>query len=196
MTHASHTSPLAVSPEFVHGIRLVLIDGRSGSGKTTLARDIARQLTAAAEVPAQLLHMDELYPGWDGLACGSRALAEVLSSGSYTPYDWPRAAFADAPVALDPARPLIVEGCGAITAANLAAAARWVGTRERVLAIYLVCDEDQRKRRALARDGDSFTPYWKMWAEQELAQEREHRPRELADLVQNTGGERGRLAEC
>ncbi|MGO1280054.1 MAG: AAA family ATPase, partial [Cellulosimicrobium funkei] len=43
------------------GTRLVVVDGPAGSGKTTLAA----QLEAA--LPAQVLHMDDLYEGWRGL---------------------------------------------------------------------------------------------------------------------------------
>ena len=41
--------------------RLIAIDGPSGAGKTTLARDVAAVLAAPT------IHMDDLYPGWDGL---------------------------------------------------------------------------------------------------------------------------------
>ncbi|MEO8095730.1 MAG: hypothetical protein ABI632_12485, partial [Pseudolysinimonas sp.] len=41
---------------------VVLIDGRSGAGKTTLARELAPL------VGAQLVSLDDVYPGWDGLA--------------------------------------------------------------------------------------------------------------------------------
>ena len=54
-------------------VAVVLIDGRSGSGKTSLAADVAESLGAA------VLHLEDLYPGWDGLGAGSRAVASALA---------------------------------------------------------------------------------------------------------------------
>jgi pantothenate kinase-related protein Tda10 len=42
--------------------RVVAIDGPAGSGKTTLAARLAGRLRSP------VVHMDDLYPGWDGLA--------------------------------------------------------------------------------------------------------------------------------
>ena len=47
----------------VTGARTVLIDGRSGSGKTTLAKHLRRLWDGS-----QILRLDDVYPGWDGLA--------------------------------------------------------------------------------------------------------------------------------
>ncbi|MDT5149916.1 MAG: hypothetical protein QOI01_1649, partial [Mycobacterium sp.] len=41
----------------------VLIDGRSGSGKSTLATQLCREWTDSV-----LVRLDDVYPGWDGLA--------------------------------------------------------------------------------------------------------------------------------
>ncbi len=41
--------------------RITLVDGRSGSGKTTFATELAER------EGAQLLSLDDVYPGWDGL---------------------------------------------------------------------------------------------------------------------------------
>jgi uridine kinase len=48
---------------------LVLVDGPSGSGKSTLADALVRDGDPAALLPpgAQLLRLDDVYPGWDGL---------------------------------------------------------------------------------------------------------------------------------
>ena len=45
---------------------LVGIDGRSGAGKSTLASALAARLAPAARVA--ILPLQDLYPGWDGLA--------------------------------------------------------------------------------------------------------------------------------
>jgi cytidylate kinase len=92
---------------------VLLIDGRSGTGKTTLASSVASALTASTVV-----HMDDLYPGWEGLDEGARLLVEWIlepfaerRAGEWRRWDWERSARAEAHhVPSD--RPLIVEGCG------------------------------------------------------------------------------------
>ena len=159
-------------------ISVLLIDGRSGSGKTTLAERVA------AELDAQILHVEDLYPGWDGLADGSAAVAEALDQGGYRRYDWLAGEFSETSIVLDSSRPLVVEGCGALTLANLGAAKRWAersGLPGAVRSIWLRLEEGERRRRALARDGQVFAPHWDRWAEQERAFFGEHLPWLLAD---------------
>lgn len=181
----------------------LLIDGRSGSGKTSLAARIVRDLREAGADP-QLLRVEDLYPGWDGLAEGSRALADVLDRGDYRRYDWHTETFAEQH-RLDPRIPLVVEGCGAVTGANLAAAARWAervaelrdagrahgvdegalgaeGAR-RVRSVWLECPAAMRRSRALARDGEMYAPHWERWAAQEQEHYAEHQPWRLASEV-------------
>lgn len=70
-------------------VPVVTVDGYSGSGKSTLARALA-----AADSAWQVLHMDDWYPGWDGLDAGARvarAIAADLRAGrdsSYVAWDW------------------------------------------------------------------------------------------------------------
>ena len=129
----------------------LLIDGRSGSGKTELANAI-HELTGA-----QLVHMDQLYPGWSGLEAGSLAVRRLLETGRWRAWDWTISSPGEwQEVDLD--RPLIIEGCGALSRANRALAdyGVWVGL-----------DDVTRKERALARDGEMFAPHWDDWAAQE-----------------------------
>lgn len=162
--------------------RVVLIDGRSGSGKTTLAQRIAEALGA------QTLHLEDLYPGWGGLAAGSAAVASVLEAGEYRAYDWYAGRFGDAPIALDPQRPLVIEGCGAVTTENLRAAEDFAGSCARpgdrpVWSIWIECPLDVRRERALARDGAVFAPHWEAWAAQESAHFAARRPLALVNEV-------------
>lgn len=182
---------------------VVMIDGRSGAGKTALAERIA------TELGAQTLHLDELYPGWEGLAAGSRAVTPALRTGRYRRYDWARGAFTET-VELDTQRPLVVEGCGAVTAGNLLAAAGYAamlttgGTPasdphtsdppaialhhgRRVWSIWVACPDAVRRRRALGRDGKMFAPYWGVWARQEEVHRRTESPLALVDEVLHTG---------
>ncbi len=147
----------------------VLIDGPSGAGKTTLAR----RLVAAWPGAVQLVSLDDLYPGWEGLAAGSAAVPGLLGPGSpgYRRWDWQRGRPADW-VPLDPARPILVEGCGALTPASRALAS---------FTIWVDADGPVRRDRALARE-PGYAAHWAAWAEQERAHWAAHRPWELADL--------------
>ena len=55
---------------------VVLIDGRSGSGKTTLARKLVARWPLRGRV--QLVALDSIYPGWDGLADGVETARELI----------------------------------------------------------------------------------------------------------------------
>lgn len=159
---------------------LVLIDGPSGAGKSTLADDLV-----AAWPGAQLLRMDAIVPGWDGLAASSEQLEHILAAwvageaAIVEHWDW----VADAPgttSTVDPSRPLVVDGSGSVTArtAAFAAAVVWVD----------LDDDAERCRRALLRDGEVYEPHWERWAAQERAHEDRHDPRALATLIVDRSG--------
>ena len=141
---------------------VVLIDGRSGSGKTTLARRLVARWPLRGR--AQLVALDSIYPGWDGLADGVETARELILRphargliGVWERWDWETGRPAEAH-AVDPSLPLIVEGSGLLTAAT----ARLGDVR-----VWLESPAPSRKRRALDRDGDTFRPHWTRWAEQE-----------------------------
>ena len=158
--------------------RVVAIDGRSGAGKTRLAGLLA------AELGAPVVSLEDLYGGWDGLERGIGVLVsdvlEPLAAGRAVRvprYDWAARAWAE-PVVLEPPEVLIVEGAGA--------GARRAAAHESLL-VWLDVPTAVRKQRALDRDGETFAPYWDMWAVQEDAMlARENTP-ERADLVLRTG---------
>ena len=146
---------------------IILIDGRSGSGKTELGRAVA------AALDAQLVRLDDLYPGWGGLEAGSLAVArDVLGRRRWRRWDWARSAFAEQH-GVDPGRPLIVEGSG-----SLSRASRELAT----LGVWVELDEATRVSRALARDGDVYAPHWDEWAAQEQRFFDRERPDRLADI--------------
>jgi energy-coupling factor transporter ATP-binding protein EcfA2 len=162
---------------------VILIDGRSGSGKTTLADELVQLLRSQGR-GAEVLRVEDLYPGWDGLADGSRAVADVLAAGGYRRYDWELGAFAEW-VSLETVPPLVIEGCGAVTRANLDAAAAWA---ERagggiVRSVWIDAPAELRRSRALARDGEMYAPHWKRWAAQEEAFFAYTRPEMLVNFV-------------
>ena len=131
------------------------IDGYSGSGKSTLAAAIARLVNGW-----QVLHLDDWYPGWDGLAAGAdiaRRIAADLRGGrasSYEAWDWENGT--TGATTRVPLAPTIIEGCGAIEA--VADLAVWIADP----------GEDERRYRALARDGQTYAPHWQRWADQDL----------------------------
>jgi predicted kinase len=147
---------------------IVLIDGRSGSGKTELATALA------ARVDAQLVRLDDVYPGWDGLEAASELVrSDILLRYRWQRWDWAIGQLADWNE-LDPARALVVEGSGALSRAN-----RELAT----LGVWVDLDEPTRKARALARDGAMYEPHWDAWAAQEQRFFDRERPDLLADLV-------------
>ena len=88
------------------------IDGPAGSGKTTLAGAVAE---LAGD--ARLVHMDDLFEGWDGLPSVDAQLDRLLRPlaegrpGSFRRYDWDRARWAET-VAVPPAPLVVLEGVG------------------------------------------------------------------------------------
>jgi uridine kinase len=148
----------------------ILIDGRSGSGKS----DLARAMTAGWP-EAQLVRLDDIYPGWDGLEAGSAHVARYVLSARprWQRWDWVSGVPAEWHE-LDPDRPIIVEGCGALSRANRALA-DW--------GIWVELDDATRKQRALDRDGEAYAPHWDRWAAQELEFIERETPRALADEI-------------
>ncbi len=159
------------------GPLVVGVDGRSGAGKSVFADALADRLGCP------VLRLDDVYPGWDGLAEGVRSVTEEvlepLSRGepaSHPTWDWAT----DRPGprrSVDPTPLLVLEGCGALAPgpAEQVAVSVWVEARDEV-----------RRERALARDGDSYAPHWDRWARQEEALLARHHPAASADVVVRT----------
>lgn len=151
---------------------VILIDGPAGSGKSTLAGRLADTWPE----PIQVAGLDDFYPGWTGLAAGSAMVSQTVLrplDPGFQRWDWTRDCAGDW-VSLDPTRPLIVEGCGALTPDSRRLAS---------LGIWCELDPAERKARALARDGMVFAQHWDEWAAQEAEHWRRHRPWELADVT-------------
>ena len=136
-------------------VPVVTIDGYSGSVKSTLAAALDQLVNGW-----QVLHLDDWYPGWDGLAAGAdiaRRIAADLRAGrasSYEAWDWENGT-TGATIRV-PLVPTIIEGCGAVEA-------------EADLAVWIADPgEEERRHRAIARDGQTYAPHWQRWADQDL----------------------------
>ncbi|SOC54566.1 hypothetical protein [Ornithinimicrobium cerasi] len=159
---------------------LVGLDGRSGSGKTELAERLRAGLVSRGRT-VTAVHLDDLYPGWSGLAAGVGVLREhvlePLRAGreaAYPSWDWT----ADAPGPrrpVEPAEVVVVEGVGALAGG----CADLLDVR-----VWLEAPTDVRRSRALGRDGATTAPWWDMWAAQEDLVLAAGRP--VADMVVDT----------
>ena len=154
--------------------RLVCVDGPSGSGKTVLAEGLVHAL-----VGAPLVHMDDLYPGWDGLAAAVPLLHEWIVTplvtgrpARYRRYDWGLGRYAEEHDLGTPPV-LVIEGAG--SGARVIAA-------HAVLLVWVDAPPAERFRRAMARDGETYRPHWERWARQEESHFAEERTRERADV--------------
>jgi anthranilate synthase component 1/para-aminobenzoate synthetase len=141
---------------------IIAIDGRSGAGKTTLAIELAAMLRNHRKV--SLFHLEDIYPGWDGLSAGiERYVGTVLAplsrgeAATWVSWDWENHHDGASRVTL-PAEIVIVEGVGAAAAAArpLLDAVIWADS-----------PDGERRQRALERDGGTYEPFWDQWANQE-----------------------------
>ena len=158
--------------------KVVAIDGPSGAGKTDFAAALAEHLPGA-----DVMHMDDLYPGWDGLAQAVADLHDQILApiargerAAYRRWDWEHDRHARWHTL--PTTPLLLVegvGSGAGRSAEL----------ESVL-IWLEAGRDVRFQRGVERDGEAFLPHWQRWAVQEDALFLADATRGRADLIINT----------
>lgn len=137
----------------------VLIDGPSGAGKTWFAARLSEH------TQWQTVHLDEFYPGWQGLEKGSEMVnSQVLRkmNPGFWRWDWNAHAPAEW-FSLDGRDNLIVEGVGAVTTANIEAAT----ARGSVVTVMVTGPREARKSRALDRD-EGYEDWFETWERQEL----------------------------
>lgn len=157
---------------------VVVIDGQSGAGKSSLARELVAHWPRRGRV--QVVALDSIYPGWDGLDEGARIVRDDILIpharglvGVWQRWDWSTSAPAEAH-AVDPSLPLIVEGSGSLNPRT----ARLADIR-----IWMDSPSSSRRRRALERDGDAYRPHWEQWARQEERHIARDEPRAHASMV-------------
>ena len=156
---------------------VILIDGRSNSGKSTLAAQVQNLIFKDGESAPRIIHMDDLYPGWDGLEAGAdylqRFVLNPLSRGetaSWQEYDWAKGE-RDQWREFSGGTPLIIEGCGSLNQRSAASGD---------ICIWLEVDEQVRKERWLQREGSD--EHWASWAAQELDFYAREKSAELANF--------------
>ena len=160
---------------------IVLIDGRAGSGKSTFAEKLQQQLFRDGESAPRVIHMDNIFEGWEGLSLGSDYLVRFIlnplarkETASWQDWSWvrnERSSWRE----FSGGTPLIVEGCGALTESS---------KEHAYLSIWLEASEKTRRQRWLERERhlDKFD----FWAAQELDFYAREKSQSLADLVLKT----------
>jgi dephospho-CoA kinase len=142
------------APARAGSTRVVAVDGPSGAGKSSLATALAGELSA------QVVPIDDLIPGWDGVAAGPaimlRDVVQPLSlgrDGAYRRYDWLTHQYAELQ-AVPLADVVVLDGCGC-------------GSRGLApylsLLVWVDAPRELRFERGIARDGDAFRPHWAAW---------------------------------
>lgn len=158
LTHALTTVPRPGAP------RIIGIDGPSGAGKTTFADALAIELLKRTGKRPQVVHMDDVYAGWTGLAEAvniiTDSVLEPLShgvDGAFRRWDWASSSRADM-IVVPIADWVILEGVGSGSRPcrpHLAALA------------WIEAEREVRMRRGIERDGEAFRPHWERWSLQE-----------------------------
>jgi uridine kinase len=160
---------------------IVLIDGRAGSGKSTFAEALQQQLFRDGESAPRVIHMDNIFEGWDGLALGSDYMVRFIlqplarrETASWQDWSWvknQRSSWRE----FSGGTPLIVEGCGSLTERS---------KEHADIAIWLEASEEVRRERWIQRERhlDKFD----FWAAQELDFYAREKSQSLADLVIKT----------
>ncbi len=153
--------------------RLVCVDGPAGSGKTTLAEAMA------ARTAAHVVHLDDLFPGWGGLAEVPALMKRLLrplargEHGHWHRYDWYTARFAEWHT-VRPGGLLVVEGVGSGGRA-------WADLVTTLA--FVEAPRAARDRRGIERGGVGVTENWRRWSVQEDALFSREHTRHRADLL-------------
>lgn len=170
---------LASRPPSLGNTRLLCIDGPAGSGKTTLARAVRRRAPGSCRV----VHLDDLYPGWDGLGAVDHLLPpflEAVAEGGtarYRSWDWH--ADAPGPVRTVPRVDLLVlegVGAGGLGWATTTTVTVWVDGP----------DATARRSRVVARDGESVRAPIATWQQAEAVHLAAQGTADRADLSWRT----------
>jgi uridine kinase len=160
---------------------IILIDGRAGSGKSTFAEKLQQKLFQDGESAPRVIHMDNIFEGWEGLALGSDYMVRFIlqplarrETASWQDWSWvknQRFSWRE----FSGGTPLIVEGCGSLTERS---------KEHADLSIWLEASEETRRERWIQRE--RHLEKFDFWAAQELDFYAREKSQSLADLVIKT----------
>jgi uridine kinase len=160
---------------------IILIDGRAGSGKSTFAEALQQQLFRDGESAPRVIHMDNIFEGWDGLALGSDYMVRFIlqplarrETASWQDWSWvknQRSSWRE----FSGGTPLIVEGCGSLTERS---------KEHADISIWLEANEETRRERWIQRE--RHLEKFDFWAAQELDFYAREKSQSLANLVIKT----------
>ena len=160
---------------------IILIDGKAGSGKSTFAESLQQQLFRDGESAPRVIHMDNIFEGWDGLALGSDYMVRFIlqplarrETASWQDWSWvknQRSSWRE----FSGGTPLIIEGCGSLTGRS---------KEHADISIWLEASEETRRERWIQRE--RHLEKFDFWAAQELDFYAREKSQSLADLVIKT----------
>ena len=162
---------------------IILVDGRTGSGKTTFAAALQNRLFQIGESAPRVIHMDDLYEGWDGLQAGvDYLLRQILSplgrreGASWQEYDWAAGERTGTWREFRGGTPLIIEGVGALSR---------IAAEQANVTVWLEADQAVRQERIAGRqaEGDGDGSWFAMWSAQEADFYAREKSAEIADFV-------------
>ena len=158
--------------------RIIAIDGPAGAGKTTLANRVAGSFP---ENPVSIIHMDDLYAGWDDALTPTltrtleQNIARPASQGKgieYRKFDWLAKSFGDF-VKLSLPSLLILEGVGS-------------GQKEirKYLdqLIWIDIESEIGLNRVLQRDGEYLETEMRIWQMRESEHFKQDNTRDCATI--------------
>lgn len=158
---------------------ILLIDGRAGSGKSTLADLVQRGYFKLGDSLPRVIHMDDLYQGWDGLEAGADYLNRFVlaplkrrEGASWQEWDWSADERSGQWREFRGGTPLIIEGCGSLSG---------ISSESADVRVWLEVPEDVRHERWVAREGND--EFFGRWAAQEAEFYAREKSAELADIL-------------
>lgn len=162
-----------------HSPAIIAIDGPAGAGKTTLAGEIK---AACATKRVAIVHMDDLYGGWElsaDFTARLLTLVREISQGrahQIQIFDWHQGRF-NSTRTIDPVDIVILEGVGSGQSA----------IRPYLSAlIWMDIEDSQGLTRVLNRDGESIRTQMLEWQNQQREHFLRERTRESADFELTT----------
>ncbi len=165
---------------------IILIDGKAASGKSQFAKNLSELYFQSEKQAARVIQMDDLYPGWEGLAQGSvYLLTHILTplsqgkTASWQVWNWEKnERGAEDKVnghrEFSGGTALIIEGCGSISRLSSEIAD---------MAIWIDASVEERKKRFNLRDAGKFDEYFGLWSAQEDEFYERENSKQLARLI-------------